>query len=150
MADLAAALLTNTTSAAEGAGPGPGPVLPTPVTVADLQTYDASSGAFQFTLDFAAAGVKLANINFFGADDTIVLSNPITGSTQILDSSSVTSLDFVVGDTTAFTNAWAVQLGELDPALVASVVAVGDGTTGGFGLRDGVLDAAWGADWFVG
>lgn len=149
MADLAAALLTNTTSAAEGAVVPPGPVV-TPITVADLQTYDASNGAFQFTLDFAAAGVKLANINFFGADDTIVLSNPITGSTQILDSSSVTSLDFVVGDTTAFTNAWAVQLGELDPALVASVVAVGDGTTGGFGLRDGVLDAAWGADWFVG
>lgn len=148
MVDLAAALLNNTTSAVEGAGPGP--VLPTPVTVADLQTYDASTGAFQFTLDFAAAGVKLANINGFGADDTIVLSNPITGSTQILDSSSVTSLDFVVGDTTAFTNAWAVQLGALDPALVADVVAVGDGTTGGFGLRDGVLDAAWGADWFVG
>ena len=152
MADLAAALLTNTTSAAEGAGPGPGPgpVLPTPVAVADLQTYDASTGAFAYTLDFAAAGVKLANINGFGADDTIVLSNPIAGSTQILDSSAATSLDFVVGDTAGFSNAWAVQLGALDAALVTSVVAAGDGTAGGFGLREAVLDTAWGADWFGG
>lgn len=126
--------------------PPPGPVQ-TEVTVADLQTYDASTGAFKYLLNYSTAGVKLANINGFGDDDTIeIVGAPATADLQ-LASSSADSIDFVYG-LADFSNTWAITMGNLDTALVAEVVAAPDLVT-----QVGVLDAAWNVDgnvWLVG
>lgn len=126
--------------------PPPGPVK-TDVTVADLQTYDASTGAFNYVLNYATTGVKLANINGFGADDSIEIVGAPAAADLQLASSSATSIDFVYG-LADFSNTWAVTLGNLDATLVADVVAAPDLVT-----KVGVLDAEWnvaGNEWLVG
>lgn len=125
--------------------PPPGPVK-TDMTVADLQTYDASTGAFNYLLNYATAGVKLANINGFGADDSIEIVGAPAAADLQLASSAATSIDFVYG-LADFSNTWAVTLGNLDAALVADVVAAPDLVT-----KVGVLDAEWnvaGNEWLV-
>lgn len=112
------------------------------VAILDLQTYDASNGAFNYIVDFTATGVKLATINGFGADDTITLSNAPAGSGTILDSSSSTSFDFVAGDLNTFSNAWAITLGNQDPQLVSQVMNAPDAIA--------ALDMAYGQDWLIG
>ena len=125
------------------------PVLPTDpadpvdVVVADLQTVDASTGAFNFVLNYTAAGVKLATINGFGDDDTIEIVGAPAGSELQLASSSADSLDFVFG-ATDFSNVWGVTLGQLDAALVTDVVAAPD-----LAAQVGVLDTAWN-EWLLG
>ena len=145
-ADVVAAVLANVQSANEG------PVLPTDptdptdpvdVVVADLQTVDASTGAFNFVLNYAGAGVKLATINGFGDDDTIEIVGAPAGSELQLASSSADSLDFVYG-ATDFSNVWGVTLGQLDAALVTDVVAAPD-----LAAQVGVLDTAWN-EWLLG
>ena len=113
------------------------PADPVDVVLADLQTVDASTGAFNFVLDYSAAGVKLATINGFGDDDTIEIVGAPAGSELQLASSSADSLDFVYG-ATDFSNVWGVTLGQLDAALVTDVVAAPD-----LAAQVGVLDTAW-------
>jgi len=106
-----------------GVAPPPCPVK-TAVTVADLQIYDASTGAFNYLLNYTTAGVKLANINGFGVDDSIQVVTPPAGSSLQLDSSDLTSIDVVYGPGD-FSNTWAITMGNLDTPLVSDVVAAG-------------------------
>lgn len=147
-ADVAAAVLSNRQNANEGPNVPVNPVNPvnpgtpaTDVTVLDLTTHDASNGAFNFVLDYATAGVKLATINGFGADDTIQINGAPAGSGLQLASSSATGLDFVYG-LPNFSNVWGVTLGQLDANLVTDVMAAPD-----LAAQVGVLDADWGNDW---
>lgn len=123
-------------------GAAPAPALED-VTVADLQTYDASDDDYNFILDFADVGVKTANINGFDEGDIVTITNAPAGSTYMYDSSSATSIDFAYGDIVAFSNAWAVQMGVLEETLVTDVVAGAD-----LAAQDATLNAAWG-DWLV-
>ena len=113
------------------------PADPVDVVLVDLQTVDASTGAFNFVLNYTTAGVKLATINGFGDDDTIEIVGAPAGSELQLASSSADSLDFVYG-ATDFSNVWGVTLGQLDAALVTDVVAAPD-----LAAQVGVLDTAW-------
>lgn len=124
---------------ADDGGVVPGPVQ-VDVTVADLQTYDASTDDFNFILDFAAAGAKFANINGFDDGDTVTLLNAPAGSAVDFASSAADSIEFAAGDLVAFTNAWAITVGAQDPVEVADFVAAAD--------EFAATQAIWG-DWLV-
>lgn len=158
---LAAVLASNPTiNAATPAGQSPGAFVAstvnrvrealsnaaTEVQVVDLQSYDASSGAFNFILDFSVAGVKLAEIAGFGADDTLTVTNAPADFSLALDSSAPDSLDFAYGDLEGFSNAWGITLLEQDPQLVEAL----NSSAGDPVAQIGILTSTYGEDWLSG
>jgi methionine-rich copper-binding protein CopC len=115
----------------------------TEVTLEDLATLDVSDGAYKVIVDFDAAdGVKLGNINGFGADDLIEFQNAPEGAEARFDSSTATSIDFGFGS--FFDDVWVIGMGDLDETLVTDVMAEATPED-----QIAVLGAEWGEDWFV-
>jgi hypothetical protein len=115
----------------------------TEVTLEDLATLDVSDGAYKVIVDFDAAdGVKLGNINGFGADDLIEFQNAPEGAEARFDSSTATSIDFGYGS--FFDDVWVIGMGDLDETLVTDVMAEATPED-----QIAVLGAEWGEDWFV-
>jgi hypothetical protein len=115
----------------------------TEVTLEDLATVDVSDGAYKVIVDFAAAdGVKLGNIDGFGADDLIEFQNAPEGAEARFDSSDAATIDFGFGS--FFDDAWVIGMGGQDEALVTDVMAAATAED-----QIAVLGAEWGEDWFV-
>ncbi len=122
---------------------GDAPPAFTEITLEDLATVDVADGAYKVIVDFAAAdGVKLGNINGFGADDLIEFQNAPDGAVARFDSSTATSIDFGFGS--LFDDVWVIGMGDLDETLLTDVMAEATAED-----QIAVLGAEWGKDWFV-
>lgn len=112
------------------------------VNASDLEVYDATGGDYNFLLEFFAEMQRAANIEGFGAGDTISLVNAPADFSYVIDSDEVTALTFGV-NSSDYSSSWAINFENLSTQLVTEVQEQTD-----IAAKIGVLEAAWG-DWLV-
>lgn len=133
---------------------GTDPVVPgqTNQIVANGVNYDASTGAFNYILDFSLTPKEdwAADIAGFGADDTVTVINAGGAARPMFGTQpAATDFDFayVLNDYSA---SWTLTMTGQDAALVADVLqgAVG-GVVAGAAADAAVVEltGVWGADW---
>lgn len=120
--------------------------------VANGVSYDATTGAFNYILDFSLTPKEdwAADIVGFGADDTVTVINAGAAAQPMFGTQpAATDFDFayVLND---FSASWTLTMTGQDAALVADVLqgAVG-GVVAGAAADAAVVELAgvWGADW---
>ncbi|MDY0208180.1 MAG: hypothetical protein RBR82_16390, partial [Pseudomonas sp.] len=115
--------------------------------IANNVTYDASTGSFNFILDFDTSDVvtKVSTINGFGDDDTLTIKNAPAGTETLIEAMAAISEDlFYFREGVSGTDSWGLNFGDQGAALIDDLEGAAD-----LAAQLEVLGTAFGEDWLT-